>query len=217
MVAPSAAVPGRTQAISSSVISSDGWAGREDAAGQPLQGCVELSFQGGCAGYGPAGVAPARSVDAAPLPVGAEHHLGMVGEILVDLDDTLPLVAAQLGLLAGCDIAHRFLLVLLLSCRLGRVEQQLAQVHPVHAARCLPLGAALKHQNIDNHFGPRGRSHAAFRQAHRADQVGEAGDVLAGGGRRLVHGPGAGDEERDAAGSQAADRAGDEVVVQAQP
>ena len=56
----------------------------------------------------------------------------------------------------------------------------------------------------------------AFRQAHGADQVGHAGDVLSRRGAGLVHRAGAGDEQRDATWPQPRDRAGDEVVVEPQ-
>ena len=76
---------------------------------------------------------------------------------------------------------------------------------------------ALEHQDVDDHLGAGSGVHAALGQAHRADQVGQAGDVFASGGAGLVHGAGAGHEHAEPAGPQPPDRAGDEVVVQPQP
>ena len=46
----------------------------------------------------PAGVGRVRPVDAALLPVLAQHHLGMLGEIVVDLDEVAPRVARFLSI-----------------------------------------------------------------------------------------------------------------------
>ena len=96
------------------------------------------------------------------------------------------------------------------------VHRDLGQVDPGLVARCLALGATLKHQHVDHHIGVGARAHGAFGQSDGADQVGHAGDVLARGAARLVHGAGAGDEQRQTARPQPGDRTGDEVVVQPQ-
>ena len=140
----------------------------------------------------------------------------MVGEILVDLDDALAFVTPRCAATFVRHVAGRKVLVVVDCARHSGLQHQFAQPHPVAALGLQSLGAALKHQNVDNHLGPGGRTHRAFRQADGADQVSQAGDMLAGGRGRLVHRPGAGDEKGDAAGPQPADGAGDEVVVQAQ-
>ena len=145
-----------------------------------------------------------------------EHHLRVVCKILVDLDDALAFVTPRCAATFVRHVAGRKVLVVVDCAHLSGLQHQFAQVHPIGAPRFLSLAAALKHQNVDNHLGPGGRTHRAFRQARGADQVRQAGNVLAGGRHRLVHRPGAGDEQRYAARPQPADGAGDEVVVQAQ-
>ena len=74
-------------------------------------------------------------------------------------------------------------------------------------ARSAFVRAALaEEQQVDHDVGARARAHAAFGQAHRAHQIGHAGDVFACAGIGLVHGAGAGDERREAAGRSAIDR-----------
>ena len=163
----------------------------------------------------PAGVGQPGTVDAAALGVAAEHHLGMHREILVDLDDAAPQVAAAqcrrravIGLQSSVSEAS--------SGASASSSLHLVERHPGGTGRRLAFGAALEDQDVDHDLGAGGCAHAALGQADRAEQVGHAGDVLARRPARLVHRPGAGHEDGDAARPEAADRAGDEVVVQPQ-
>jgi hypothetical protein len=70
----------------------------EDVPRQPGKGSVEQLFQRRIVETRPAGVGRVRPVDAALLPVLAEHHLGMRGEIFVDLDEVVPRVARFLSI-----------------------------------------------------------------------------------------------------------------------
>ena len=81
---------------------------REDVRRQPGEGRAEQLFERRILGPRSAGVGRIRPVDAAPLAVLAEHHLGMRGEIFVDLKTALP-GAARLLLVrsAVCRIAIR--------------------------------------------------------------------------------------------------------------
>ena len=125
----------------------------------------------------------------------AQHHLRVLGEVAVHLD------AGRVRLVA-----------VVIRRRLDRGE-----VDPGRAGGGLAGVAALEHQQIGHHVGARGCAHAGLGQAHRADQVGHAGDVLARRGADLVHRAGAGDEQREAAGAQPLDRASDEIVMQPEP
>ena len=169
---------------------------------------------------GPAGVAEPWTVDAAPLCVRAEHHLGMRGKILVDLHDAAAQVPT-LGVVqirgSGLGIREGWIaLGLFAGLSVAPVHGDLDEVRPGRPRWRLAFGAALEHQHVDNHLRAGRRVHDALRQAHGADQVGEARDVLACHGAGLVHRAGAADEQRDAARPEACDRAGDEVVVEPQ-
>ncbi len=134
----------------------------------------------------------AAGVDRAILAAGpgvlAQHHLRVVPEVAVGAQRTLAI----------------------------GVRRDLDHVRPLDIAPGRFGVMALKHQNIDHDLGAGIGLHGALRHPHRAHQVGQAGDVLARRGHGLVHGPARGDEGRHAAGLQALDRAGDEVVVQGQ-
>ena len=171
------------------------WRG-ENPGGQPVERFVQRCLEGRALAR-PAGIGQARTVDAAPQRMLAQHHLGMLGEIAVHPDD---------GRIAALSASVRVV---------TRVPD-LGEVDPCRARRSLAVRAALEHQQIDHDLGARARAHAAFGQTHRAHQIGHAGDVLACRGARLVHGAGAGDEQRDAARTQPRDRAGDEVIMQPQ-
>jgi hypothetical protein len=96
------------------------------------------------------------------------------------------------------------------------VELDIHQVHPARSVWRVTLRATLKDEYVGHDVGAGGRAHAGLGQPHGADQVGHRGDVLARGPARFVHRAGAGHEEGDAARAQPCNRAGDEVVVQAQ-
>ena len=111
----------------------------------------------------------------------------------------------------GCGISGAgalprsiLLLVVALGCR-AVLDRHFHEVVPVGAAHGLTFGAALEHQDVDHDVGAGGGAHAAFGQPDRADQVGHAGDVLAGGGPGLVHRAGAGYEDGDPAGPEPGD------------
>ncbi len=125
----------------------------------------------------------------------AQHHLRVLGEVAVHLD------AGRVRVVA-----------IVIRRRLDRGE-----VDPGRAGGGLAGVAALEHQQIGHHVGAGGCAHAGLGQAHRADQVGHAGDVLARRGADLVHRAGAGDEQREATGTQPLDRARDEIVMQPEP
>ena len=56
--------------------------------------------------------------------------------------------------------------------------------------------------------------HCAFGHAHRADQIGHCGDVLARLAVDLVHRPARGDESGKASGPQPLDRPRNEIIVE---
>ena len=102
IVAPSAAVPGRTAASSGVALGVDGSAdAREDAGGQPREGGVQQRLQRAVAGPRAAGVGRAGAVDAAPQRVRAQHHLGMRREIRVDRDGARAVRGSREGWASG--------------------------------------------------------------------------------------------------------------------
>ena len=220
IVAPSAAVPANTAGSSSSSVSVGSADGVTMAEGSRSSASVEQGLDGCGTGPRPAGVGEPGTVDAAPLCVRAEHHLGMRGEILVDLHDAAAQVPAlgiaQLrgrgrGIREGCVALGLFAGVSLAS-----IHGDLNEVRPGGPRRHLAFRTALEHQHVDDHLRAGRRVHDPLRQTHGADQVGETCDVLARRGAGLVHCAGAADEQRDATRPEAGDRAGDEVVVEPQ-
>ena len=72
----------------------------------------------------------------------------------------------------------------------------------------------LQEQDVDHDFRSSAVVHCASGHAHRADQIGHAGDVLARLAVDLVHRPARRYEGGETAGPQPLDRAGDEVIMQ---
>ena len=192
----------------------------EDAGGQPGQGGVQLRFQRLAACDGQYGGGQARAVVAPLLRPGAQHHPGVRGEVAVYLDGAAATVARPALLLRRGLVLTRLgrfgRPVLVGILRRAGVERDFGQVPPCDAVRGLPLGAALEHQYVDHDVGAGGGAHAALGQAHGADQVGQAGDVLARRRVGLVHRAGAGHEHGQPTGPQPGDGTRDEVVVQPQ-
>jgi hypothetical protein len=87
---------------------------------------------------------------------------------------------------------------------------------PRRAGRRSSRTPLLQEQDVDHDFCSSAVVHCALRQAHRADQIGHGGDVLARFAVDLVHRPARGDESGETAGPQPLDRAGDEVIMQGQ-
>ena len=143
---------------------------RENPCRKLRESHVEQIYERRIAGAWPAGIGRVGAVDAAPQSVLAEHHFGMCCEIFVDLDGVAVLSGDR------------------------------DKVDPFRDARCLAVGAALQDEDVDDDVGAGRSAHAPLGQPHRADEVGERGDVLAGSSARLVHRAGAGDEDREAAG-----------------
>ena len=74
----------------------------------------------------------------------------------------------------------------------------------------------LQEQDVDHDFCSSAVVHCAFGHAHRADQIGHCGDVLARLAIDLVHRPARRYEGGETAWAQPLDRAGDEVIMQGQ-
>ena len=169
IVAPSAAVPARaTGSASSSSSGQPGTlAGGDDAGGQPVERFGQQGLEGRAVPARPAGVGQAGTVDAAP-----HAH-------------ARPAPSRGARRNSGFTIRRpgRRRLASVIACVVGflvRRQPRYSAARSIHAAPAcgLVVRAALKHQHVDHHVGARRRAHAAFRQAHRADQVGHAGDVL---------------------------------------
>ena len=60
---------------------------RDDAGGQPVERCGQQRLERHAVLARPAGIGRGRAVDAAPQRVLAQHHLRMLGEVAVHLDD----------------------------------------------------------------------------------------------------------------------------------
>ena len=194
----------------------------EDPRRQESKRLVELRFEAACVVKRAAGVGPARSIDAAPLSVRTEDHVRVVGEVLVDLHHASPRVAGHGRGSAVRSLRHVGLDLQPGELRFGlwlRVmfsQLDLTQRQPVSTAGFLALDPALEDENVDDDFGACRRVHAALGEPDRADQIGHSGDVLARDSAGLVHRPGARHENGQPAGTQAFDRARDEVVMQPQ-
>jgi hypothetical protein len=73
------------------------------------------------------------------------------------------------------------------------------EVDPVSGLRGLVRSALLEEQDVSDDVGSCRRAHGAFGQAHGADEIGHGGQKRAGRRIGLIHGPAAGDENREAA------------------
>ena len=127
-----------------------------------------------------------RSVGARGSRMRPERHFGMLDEVAVDRKRRLAVLGRN-GF--GKNVPRRA----------GRRGSR------------IPL---LQEQDVDHDFCSSAVVHCALRQAHRADQVGHGGDVLARLAVDLVHRPARGDEGGEAAGPQPLDRSRDEIIVQ---
>ena len=116
----------------------------------------------------------------------SERHVGMLDEVAVDRKRRLAV--------------------------LGR--HGLGKNVPRRAGRRSSRTPLLQEQDVDYDFCSSAVVHCALRQAHRADQVGHRGDVLARLAIDLVHRPARGDEGGEAAWPQSLDRSRDEIIVQ---
>jgi hypothetical protein len=102
-------------------------------------------------------------------------------------------------------------------CRLAALGRHgFGQILPARPARCLAGAAFAQEQEIDDDVGAGGGAQRRFGQAHRRQQVGDLGQMPAGGAVAFVHGPAAGDERGDPARAQELQATGDEPVVQRQ-
>ncbi len=115
-----------------------------------------------------------------------ERHFGMLDEVAVDRKRRLAILGWN-GL--GKNVPRRA----------GRRGSR------------IPL---LQEQDVDHDFCSSAVVHCAFGQAHRADQIGHGGDVLAGLAIDLVHRPARRYEGGETAWAQPLDRARDEIIVQ---
>ena len=173
------------------------WRG-ENPGGKPVERFDHQGLKSRAVFTWPAGVGQRGTVNAALQRVLAQHHLRVLGEIAVHLD-------------AGCGRA-----VDVVRFVIRRRILDLGEVDPCGASWSLSVRAALEYQHVDHHLGAGARAHAALGQTDRADQIGHAGDVFPRDSAGLVHRAGTGDEQRDPAGTQPRDRAGDEIIMQPQ-
>ena len=124
----------------------------EDACGEKRQRFVQQRLQRAVPGPGPAGVGQARTIDAAPQRVGAQHHLGMGHEIRVD--------AVCLRRRRGGVRRNGGLVVAIRGVR--PVHLDFAQPGPGLTSRRLDLATALEHQHVDHDVRAGGRAHAGL-------------------------------------------------------
>jgi len=139
-----------------------------------------------CVGIGRAIIVHAE-LAVAPF-VASEHMIGMVEEIAVDAQRPEPFVA----------VGNR------------------GQIDPVLRARKGIGSVLLEEQDIDDDIGARLLPHRLAGKAHRAEEIGNAVDMVASLGIALVERIARGHEQGDAAGPQMLERFGDEIVVKRQ-
>ncbi len=116
----------------------------------------------------------------------AQRHFGMLDEVAVDRKRRLAILGRH-GL--GKNVPRRA----------GRRGSR------------IPL---LQEQDVDHDFCSSAVVHCAFGHAHRADQIGHCGDVLARLAIDLVHRPARRYEGGETAWAQPLDRAGNEIIMQ---